>query len=274
MTTRELIRQLQSMGYSIDYKVRYERLGKAGLKSLVRQRLKQPKISEKEFRQYLAKNPDFTTYYQTTKFERGIRIKSIDGIKFTGSTGNKALRAIADVKLSVKQETQLKSIRKPRVEPLPKAIANELRKAQTLARKLTKAQTEEEKLDPKKIIPKITTKNIRYQIKQHGETKAYEVLYNYERRIKKLVPLWMWDQFLARVEADYPYFTNEEETKEIFKNMSSLVHTANDEKINYYNDYDPLRELLYDAEDLLSKGLNEDSANKLQQMIPILNRFQ
>ena len=274
MTTKEIIKQLQSLGYNIDYSIRYERLGKAGLKSLVKKRLKQPKLSEQAFKEYLKDNPDFATYYASTKFERGVRIKSIDGIKFTGSTGNKALRAIADIKLSAKQETQLKKIRKPRVEPLPKAIANELRKAQTLARKLRNAQTEEEKLDPKNVIPKITTKNIRYQLKQYGETKAYEVLYNYERRIKKLVPLWLWDDFVARIEANYSDFTNEKETAENYKEVSGLVHSANDELIGYYEHYEPLVDLFYDCIKYFSEGAYIEANECLVEMKLILQKVQ
>lgn len=274
MTTKEIIKQLQSLGYNIDYSIRYERLGKAGLKSLVKKRLKQPKISEQAFKQYLKDNPDFATYYASNKFERGVRIKSIDGIKFTGSSGNKALRAITDIKLSTKQETQLKKIRKPRVEPLPKEITKQLRKAQRLANQLRKAQSEEERLDPKNVIPKITTKNIRYQVKQYGETKAYEVLYNYERRIKKLVPLWLWDDFVARIEANYADFTNEEETAENYKAVSSLVHSANDELIGYYQHYEPLVDLFYDCIKYFNEGGYIEANDCLEQMKTILQQVQ
>lgn len=236
MTIREIIAELQRQGYKVEFTERYETLSKKEIKRLARK---------------YADDPTRIEHFATTKYARGVRITAIDGVKFSGSKGNIAARQMLGKTLSVKQEQQLEKIRIPRVAPLPQNILKKLEKVQRLSRKLRKQQTEAERLDPKKSIPKITRKNIRYTLQHGGEQAVLTQLDNYERKIKKLVPTWLWDDLVQRVHSWDVFFSEVSEeagAMEFYnkwKELLELIDSADIDKIKFYDDYNPLLEALY-----------------------------
>ena len=101
----------------------------------------------------------------------GVRITKIDETRFTGSQGNIVARTMIGTSLSERRSRQLESIRTPKgkfghktTTKLSPEMTKALRKAQRLFRKY----------DVKGGKP--TTRNLRYIIKEKGETEAFRRL--------------------------------------------------------------------------------------------------
>lgn len=261
MNVRQIIAKLQSLGYQVEYTQRFERLSKSDIKK------------------YTKLYPERAEYYATQKFARGVRITAIDGIKFSGSRGNEAARQMLGENLTIKRQQQLQRIQRPKLEALPKEIETALRRVQRLANKLRKEQTEEERLDPKKSIPRITKKNIRYTWKTYGSDVAMTQISDYERRIQKLVPTWLWDQLIAEATRDDRFFTdiaieyNDEEFLNKWGLLFSLLKEANIDNINYYDDYEPLRDMLYNLENNMPAKI-KDNIPIIETMLQIAYKIQ
>lgn len=114
----------------------------------------------------------------------GYLIQSIDGIKYSGATGNTIARSMvgSEGAISSRRESQLRSItpkvgsqrakqRKkgyPKKAPLPEDVKRQLRKTQTQWRKTKKTG-------------RITTSQVRYQIEQYGLDEAMAKLKKLEQ---------------------------------------------------------------------------------------------
>lgn len=249
---------LTSLGYDVRFVERKEKLSR----------------TDKNLKKMIKRNSDMEQEIRKRIYSRGVRITAIDGIKFSGSVGNQYARQLLDEPLSEKRTKQLEKIKKPRVAPLPEDLAKELRRVQRMANKMRKSLTPEDMEDPKKQIPKITKKQIRYTLSQEGIESAFKELVNYERRIKKLVPTWLWEDFIMRIDLNTPYFSGQEDYSELWNQIVQLVYSADIDKIGYYEHYDPLRQLLYEAEDLAGKYKDEDCIKVLNQMMEVLNQVQ
>lgn len=265
MNVRQIIAKLQSLGYQVEYTQRFERLSKSDIKK------------------YTKLYPEKAEYYATQKFARGVRITAIDGIKFSGSRGNESARQMLGENLTIKRQQQLQRIQRPKLEALPKEIETALRRAQRLANKLRKEQSQSEALDPKKSIPKITKKNIRYTYKKYGIDATLTQISDYERKIKKLVPTWLWDQLVAEINAmDSTLIAFAEESDdsrkdewiESWNDLVSLINSANIDKVNYYDDYLPLLEMKYIIMEMAGVNTIIDTLPTLNNMLSIVSRLQ
>lgn len=95
---------------------------------------------------------------------KGVRITQINGVKFTGSSGNIVARGLLGAPIE----------RRPKKTPLPKEIKSALRKAQAVFRKKGVSAG------------KPTTKNIRYVLETEGEKVALNKLQEAERYARGL----------------------------------------------------------------------------------------
>lgn len=223
MTIKQIIKQLEEMGLSVSF---YQRMDSQGRK-------------------------------------RGIRITSIDGTKYSGSSGNIVARKLLQTSLSFKQETQLNKITK-RVTQLTSQLDKMLKRAQR-QRRIRMKKTGE-------VLPKITRKNIRYTWEHYGEAEALKQITNYERRIHKLVPLHLWDEYSARVISDVAVMDNIDISYRTEWQNKTL--SANVDKIGYYNEYTDLMNLLYDIESSYMNGDYNLCTSLIVQSINILNGIQ
>ena len=223
MTIKQIIKELENLGMSVSF---YQRMDPQGRK-------------------------------------RGIRITSIDGTRYSGSSGNIIARELARTSLSAKQETQLKKITK-RVAPLTAQLDKLLRKAQRQRRIRIKKTGE--------VLPKITRKNIRYTMEHYGEAEALKQISNYQRRIYKLVPLHLWDEYTARVISDVSVMGNIDISYRTEWQNKTL--SANVNKIGYYNEYTDLMNLLYDIESSYMSNDYNLCTSLIVQSINILNGIQ
>lgn len=219
MTIREIIQKLTKMGFKIEYKQRYERLSE----------------SERKKAQKIAKKKD--KIYEDKVYARGIRITSIDGIKYFGSIGNRIAREMLDTQLSQRQQEQLQRIRTPRAEPLPKDLVKQIRSVQARARRLRKKGQEK--------VGSISTKQVRNLLKEYGRNFVENELSNIERRQKKLAPTWLWLQLQQQFEINYSsYLTylNEDKVNELYDLIMN-----NDGTNVKYEEYEKLRYEMYDV---------------------------
>lgn len=129
----------------------------------------------------------------------GIRITSLDGIKYTGSNGNKVARALTGATLSTRREAQLKKIRtkkgnwghRKRVNPLPDDVVKRIRKIQRLMRKNEINRT-----------GIVTQRNYRYVLKTEGKEEADRRLAQAERYALGLAYTENVDALLSRLKQD------------------------------------------------------------------------
>lgn len=219
MTIREIIQKLTNMGFNIEYKQRYERLSE----------------SERKKAQKIAKKKD--KVYEDKVYARGIRITSIDGIKYSGSIGNRIAREMLDTQLSRRQQEQLQRIRTPRAEPLPEDLVKRIRSVQARARRLRKKGQDK--------VGSISTRQVRNFLKEYGRNFVENELSNIERRQKKLVPSWLWLQLQQQLEINYSsYLTylNEDSVNELYDLIIN-----NDGTNVKYEQYEKLRYEMYDV---------------------------
>ena len=219
MTIREIIQKLANMGFKIEYKQRYERLSES-------ERKKAEKIAKKKDKAF-----------ENKVYARGIRITSIDGIKYSGSVGNRIAREMLDTQLSIRQQEQLQRIRTPRAEPLPEDLVKRIRSVQARARRLRKKGQEK--------VGSISTRQVRNFLKEYGRNFVENELSNIERRQKKLVPSWLWLQLQQQFEINYSsYLTylNEDKVNELYDLIMN-----NDGSNVKYEEYEKLRYELYDV---------------------------
>lgn len=225
MKLREIIQQLQSEGHQITFKNRIDTKGRL----------------------------------------RGIRITSIDGTKYSASTGNIVARQMLNVDLSLKQSQQLETIIR-RVKPLPEDIQKQIRRVQRLSRKRIKAGEEK--------VPKLKTKNIRYTIQKYGEEEARKQIKDFERKVKKLVPTWLWDEYTARVIYDVKEYANIFGSNSIIFDWQNMTLSANINKIDYYNIYEPLIELSYNIELAMQMREKEVADEGIYKSLELLGKVQ
>lgn len=120
-------------------------------------------------------------YYVRT--DGGILIKSIDGKKYTGATGNAVARTMAGATISEARTKQLKHItekrvkaRKRRKPPLPEKIKTEFERVKKIWNKRFKAK--EGKPHPAGYFDK---SRIQYSIEHYGEAEALRRISEAER---------------------------------------------------------------------------------------------
>ena len=102
----------------------------------------------------------------------GIRITKIDGITYTGSTGNRVAREIAGKPLTEKQ-VKAREKSRPRVAPLPKEIKKKIKRVQRIWRKRFGKQSERPPQG------KISMKKVRWILKHQGEER---LLYGLDKK--------------------------------------------------------------------------------------------
>lgn len=228
MTIKQIIKQLEEMGLSVSF---YQRMDPQGRK-------------------------------------RGIRITSIDGTKYSGSSGNIIARELARTSLSAKQETQLKKIG-VRVEALPESLSKKLHKAQRLRRTQMKKTGDLN-------IPKITTKNIRFTWQTYGESEAEKQITDYMRRILQLVPTWLWDEYVARVIKDTSTMSGQvpQVSDVLLTEWQNKTLSADIDKIGYYDSYEDLMILIYDIEMCWNTHMFNVVACLIRSSINILDKVQ
>lgn len=246
MTIREIIQKLANMGFKIEYKQRYERLSE----------------SERKKAQKIAKKKD--KVYEDKIYARGIRITSIDGIKYSGSVGNRIAREMLDTQLSQRQQEQLQRIRTPRAEPLPEDLVKRIRSVQARARRLRKKGQEK--------VGSISTKQVRNFLKEYGRNFVENELSNIERRQKKLVPTWLWQQLQQQFEinySDYLTYLNEDDVTELYNLIMS-----NDGTNVRYEDYEKLRYTLYDINLAIFSDEISFANEAIKRMLEIARRLK
>lgn len=200
---------------------------------------------------------------------RGVRIISIGGVKYSGSTGEKVLRSMFGESLSYKQSMQLEEITNKRRKPaLPEDIKKSIRKIQRLARKRKLAGDEK--------VASIKTKNIRYTIKKYGEEQARKQLQQMERAVKKLVPLHLWDEYITRVISDVEWVNNVfSGMLELLTEWQNLALSANVDKIDYYGDFEPLMDIIYQEVELgVINNIEELTRSGIEKSINLLRKLQ
>ena len=195
---------------------------------------------------------------------RGVRISAINGRRFTGSAGNITARELLDIQLSDARANQLQAIRKPRVEPLPQQIQRKLRRVQRMASKERKVSKEPEK------IPRISTKNVREHLKRHGYEETMESLDNAERRIKKLVPTWLWDELIEKIKINNAYFS-ESQYKDLWREYHDKMVMLDINRVKYYDHYEPLLSLFYNIENGARDGAWDDVKDALEFSIAVID---
>lgn len=138
-----------------------------------------------------------TLGYRVTARKRtdgGYLIQSINDIKYTAAEGNKVAREILGISLSQKKTNQLKSIARPKLPPLPKEIKNQIARINRRLRRIGKKY----KGKPERI----TTKQVRENIKKFGLQEVQRKLDSLERYKKGYARLENIKWFLVRILRD------------------------------------------------------------------------
>lgn len=190
----------------------------------------------------------------------GINIKSINGQKFTGATGNEILRTTLGVTLTTEKEEHLKSIAPKkgtwgasRIQPkVDKEIRSYLRKVQRIF-----------KLNKVKKDGRITLKNIRYTLTTYGREEAFERLSKAEKYAKGIAYDENVDFLIERLER---FNLNE---SELLKEAINRIKEVKDKGLFKDEFIDKINEEQYKREQIINtdKKSSEREKDKLAKYI-------
>lgn len=163
------------------------------------------------------------------------RITEINGVTYTGSTGNKVARQILGVKISEKREKQLERIRTPKKAPLPHEVDKRIRRVQRLWKK-NKVQRE----------GYVGRRGARYNLEHYGEEETLRKLSEQERYARGLAYTetiqwiidYIRDQIIPKVSP---------QDKITLKEIISLIE--NNKSTIKESDISPIHDYLYDFRD-------------------------
>lgn len=167
MTTKQVIKQLESKGYSIKW----------------RQRFKKVRING-----------------EIVKKKEGVLITSINGEKFKGAKGNTKARQLAGAKMVSEKSIQaLQKITQKHIEKVRKISVDELIKKQL--KRTQRARIKYKRSDE----GKVTKKKLQYYIESEGEERGLQYLRNRERYYQGYAYdeniQWRIDRLKAKVDA-------------------------------------------------------------------------
>lgn len=190
----------------------------------------------------------------------GINIKTINGQKFTGATGNEILRATLGVTLTSEQEEHLKSITPKkgtwgasRIQPkVDKEIRSYLRKVQRIF-----------KLNKVKKDGRISLKNIRYTLTTYGREEAFERLSKAEKYAKGIAYDENVDFLIERLER---FNLNE---SELMQEAINRIKEVKDKGLFKDEFIDKINEQQYKREQIINsdKKASEQEKDKLAKYI-------
>ena len=163
------------------------------------------------------------------------RITEINGVTYTGSTGNKVARQILGVKISEKREKQLARIRKPKLPPLPHEVDKRIRRVQKLWKK--------NKIEREGYVGR---RGARYNLKKYGEEETLRKLSEQERYARGLaysetiqwIIDYIRDQIIPKVSP---------QDKNTLKEIITLIE--NNKSTIKEADISPIHDYLYDFRD-------------------------
>lgn len=168
-----------------------------------------------------------------TRKDGGIRITSINGERFKGSSGNVRARALTGETLSTRRATQLETIRSQKgqwghrkvAETLDKETIKRIQKLQRIFRKQGIKRT-----------GIVTRRNYRYVLKHYGKEEAerrflqaerYALGYAYEENVQTI---------LDRITMDLDK-NNDEYIIRVYNMIQERLHTFKEEWISVIYDY-------------------------------------
>lgn len=162
-----------------------------------------------------------TTRARSVKEGSGLRITSINGKKFKGSTGNEYARSLLGVELSSVQKRHLESIKNP------KNVFGNVKKNLTQVddatkRKIRNLQAKFRKRGIKEGVP--TLRNYRYNLNTFGKAEADRLLESAGRYVKGVAYLKNIQALIERMINDQSTHWNDdiEEAKNIIQNYYNL----------------------------------------------------
>lgn len=135
----------------------------------------------------------------------GIIVKKIDGVKYSGKEGNKALRQKMGVRLSEKQIEQRKGASEMA------SLKKQLKKTQDIFKKYGKGET-------------VSEKNFKYRLEHYGAKGAREYLHNVSLKVRGYAPENSVDWMIENIKGLENYADeNLEENKELYENFYNAV---------------------------------------------------
>lgn len=164
------------------------------------------------------------TYY--IRKDGGVLIRSIDGKKYTGASGNAVARGIVGETLSERRKTQLKRIK----SKAGKKIVNKPIISDTIKKRFKKVQTSwRKKVDVTKT-GQPTIAKIRWRLEHEGEASAIRLLEEWERYTKGIAYSEVINALADEV-LEYYKSTGEEAFEELANDIKANKDTIRDEWI-------------------------------------------
>lgn len=193
-----------------------------------------------------------STVKYTIRKDGGIRITNIDGVRYTGSTGNIVARSLVGVKLSERRTKQLEKIRIQGNKPtrtLSEAETKELRKTQRLLRKLGKGTT--------------TKKSFLEFRQKEGSERAFQSLKNIQRWARGIAYEGQAYALAERLYKGSALSDNPEKWRAMAEKVIRLAKNeklTNDQVVEIYNKMYRIEEGTGNEEELISfiAGIKED----------------